>query len=114
VAGVLAGLAGLCWLAFFTLGSTAVIDSHFTNRPQAFPGFRLTTWRSVGALQTRDALLPLTFHTRRYTQVTADGGAPVESVAYHAAVRGGPTCVALLATAALPAIAYFGLRRLRG
>jgi hypothetical protein len=111
VAMVVAALAGLCWLVFFTVSSMVLVDTHFTNRPQTIPAFRLTPWRSVGPLQTRDALLPLTFHTLRYTQVTADGGATVETTGYHADVRWGPTGVALLATAALPAIAYFGLRR---
>jgi hypothetical protein len=110
-------LTAAWWCFFFWLGPMVAVDTHFTSRPQDFPEFRLTPWRAAeragnsGTL-TRDAIMPLTFRTLRYVQVSDDGGTTVETVAYHANVRWGPTAAALLASVLLPVIAYYGLRRL--
>jgi hypothetical protein len=107
-------LAAAWWFLFFTVGGVGAVDTHFTNRPQDFPEFRLTPWRSAGhaGTLTRDAIMPLTFRTLRYVQVTDDGGTTVETVAYHADVRWAPTAAALLVSALLPVIAHYGLKRL--
>jgi hypothetical protein len=112
-------LSAVWWFCFFTFGAVFTVDTHFTSKPQNYPEFRLTSWRpattsptATGAIQRREAILPLTLRTLRYVQLTEDGGATVETVAYHADVRWGRTTIALVATALLPLIAYYGLRRL--
>jgi hypothetical protein len=117
VVGTLTVLVAGGWVLFFVVGGVGAVDTHFTKTPQDHPAFRLTPWRPTaagggGVTQTRDAILPLSLHTLRYVQRTDDGGATVETVAYHADVRWGPTGAALLATALLPVGVHYALRRL--
>jgi hypothetical protein len=106
------------WTFFFTLGPRGITDTHFTKTPQNSHQFKLTPWRpltstngsTIDAL-TRDAIMPLTMHTLRYTQVTSDGGTTIETTEFHADVRWGPTSAALVATGLLPVVVYLGLRK---
>jgi hypothetical protein len=104
----------LGWAVFFLMGNLAAVEGHLPFSP-GFAAFQWSAWRSqpgaaAGWMQ-RDAVLPLTFRTLHYVQVTDDGGATVQTVRYDVEIRWGRTATALALTPLVPVIVYFGLRR---
>jgi hypothetical protein len=103
----------LGWVFFFVSGSAMALRTHRIDRTQDQRLVRYTPWRRMGAegVFVREGVLTLAMHRLKYRQESRGGGGTVRTTQSQAEVRWGPVSVAMVGSATLAVVVYFGLKR---